>query len=337
MHKAGRIQMIARWVCRLRRSLVPTLATACILAAGGAAAAVDFSHGHVLRVGPGQGFQTLAAALGAAKDGDTIQVQAGTYVNDYAIITHSVHIVGVGGKPHFVSRGNIPNDKAILIDQAPELVLENLEFSGAEVPDQNGAGVRHEKGILIVKNCDFHDNQDAILGGRVQGGQVLIEGSSFDHNGAGDGQSHGVYIGEVDSLTVRDSYFHNTVMGSHLKSRAAHSDIEANRFIDGPRATTNYDIDLCNGGFAIVKDNIIEKSADADNRALIHFGGEIKDPVGSLLVQNNTLTSARSNSTAVMNQTKLPVSFVHNTVGAKIAAIFDGNPGSERETAKVAR
>jgi hypothetical protein len=328
--------MIRRLVCRPRRSFLALLAAACTAYAADASAAIDFSHGRILRVGSGQSFQTLSSAVAAAQDGDTIQVQSGTYINDYAIVTHAVRIVGVGGKAHFVSRGKIPNDKAILIDQAPELVLENLEFSGAEVPDGNGAAIRFERGLLIVKNCDFHDNQEGILGGVVAGGQVVIEGANFDHNGSGDGQTHGVYIGVIDNLTVRDSYFHNTVMGSHLKSRAAHTDIEHNRFIDGPKATTNYDIDLCNGGFAIVKDNIIEKSAEADNRALIHFGGEVKDPVGSLLVQNNTLSSARSNSVAVLNQTKLPVSFVHNGVGAKVEHIFDGSPGAERETFKLA-
>ena len=327
--------MIRRLPRRLRRSLAVLLAVAFLLPSTPAADAADFSQGRLLSVGAGQVFATLAEAVAAAQDGDTIQVHAGTYVNDFAIVTHALRIVGVGGKAHFAARGRIPNDKAIIVDQAPELVLDNLEFSGAEVPDQNGAGVRYEKGTLIVRNCDFHDNQEAILGGVVPGGQVVIEGSSFDHNGAGDGQSHGVYIGVIDSLTVRGSYFHNTVMGSHLKSRADHSDIEGNRFIDGPKATTNYDIDLCNGGFAVVKGNIIEKSAEADNRALIHFGGEVEDPVGSLLVQNNTLSSARPRSVAVMNQTRLPVSFIRNKVGARIARIFDGVAGREQETMKL--
>ena len=132
--------MIAGTVCRLRRSFLSLLVAACTAYTGAAAAAIDYSHGRVLRVGPGQSFQTLASAVAASQDGDTIQVQSGTYINDFAIVTHAVRIMGVGGKAHFVARGNIPNDKAILIDQAPELVLENLEFSGAEVPDGNGAG-----------------------------------------------------------------------------------------------------------------------------------------------------------------------------------------------------
>jgi hypothetical protein len=299
------------------------------------AAAVDFTGGRVLAVGPAQQFKTLAAAVAAARDGDTIQVQQGTYVNDFVTVTHSVRIVGIGGKAHFMAQGNIPNDKAILIDQAPQLALENLEFSGAKVSDGNGAGIRYERGMLFIKDCDFHDNEEGILGGVVQGGQVIIDGSSFAHNGSGDGQTHGVYIGVIDSLTVRNSYFNDTVLGSHLKSRAARSDIENNRFIDGPHATTNYDIDLCNGGIAIVKDNIIEKSDNADNRALIHFGGEVKEPVGSLLVQNNTLSSARSGSVAVLNQTKLPVNFIGNGIGPKIQLVFDGAPGIERDTRKL--
>ena len=37
-----------------------------------------------LIVGPSQAFTTLASAIAASQDGDIIQVQAGTYVDDFA-------------------------------------------------------------------------------------------------------------------------------------------------------------------------------------------------------------------------------------------------------------
>ena len=52
-----------------------------------------------LTVGSGSGFEyhTLASAISASHDGDVIQVQAGTYTNDFATIATSITIEGVGG------------------------------------------------------------------------------------------------------------------------------------------------------------------------------------------------------------------------------------------------
>ena len=49
-------------------------------------------------------------------------------------------------------------------------------------------------------NCYFHDNQDGILANAVVGSSILIEYSEFYKNGAGDGQSHNMYINGVGLL-----------------------------------------------------------------------------------------------------------------------------------------
>ena len=41
----------------------------------------------ILTVGAGQQYATLNAAVAASKDGDVIQVQAGTYTNDFSEVT----------------------------------------------------------------------------------------------------------------------------------------------------------------------------------------------------------------------------------------------------------
>ena len=46
--------------------------------------------GRVLTVGPGQQYSTIAAAINASQNGDTIDVQAGTYLNDFAIINTNI-------------------------------------------------------------------------------------------------------------------------------------------------------------------------------------------------------------------------------------------------------
>jgi len=68
-----------------------------------------------LSVGSGEPYSTIAAAVAAAQNGDTIEVQAGTYVNDYVSISKNITLQGVGGMVSMVSTVLIPNGKAIII------------------------------------------------------------------------------------------------------------------------------------------------------------------------------------------------------------------------------
>ena len=43
------------------------------------------------------------------------------------------------------------------------ITIENIEFTGARVPDKNGAGIRFEQGQLEVRDCIFENNQNGIL------------------------------------------------------------------------------------------------------------------------------------------------------------------------------
>jgi hypothetical protein len=279
--------------------------------------------GTVLTVGTGQQFSSLSAAIAASQDGDTIALQAGTYYDDPATVTHSVTIEGVGGMAHLVSTQDISNDKAILIDDAANLTIQNLEFSGATVSDGNGAGIRYEAGNLQIIDSYFHDNQDGILGGRVAGGNVTITGSTFVHNGAGDGQTHGAYLGEINSFTVTNSFFQDQLGGSDIKSRAATTEVANNQLVDTANGDTNYQVDLPNGGNATVENNLVVKSGTPENRAIVHFGGEISNPTGALVVQGNQFYSHYGDTSAVLNQTNLPVSLLNNGLSADVTIPVD--------------
>ncbi len=50
-----------------------------------------------LHVGPGQAYSTIAAAVAAAQEGDTLLVQAGTYTDDFAAFGTRVTFKAVGG------------------------------------------------------------------------------------------------------------------------------------------------------------------------------------------------------------------------------------------------
>src|SRR5262249_7161230 len=113
----------------------------------------------ILTVGTGEQFATLKDAVAASHDGDTVYVQAGTYVNDFATISTKIKIIGVGGMAHFVATQSPSNGKAFLVTQT-DVTIDHLEFSGASVGAGNGAGIRYEGGKLTITNSYFHDNQD---------------------------------------------------------------------------------------------------------------------------------------------------------------------------------
>ncbi|MBV9252080.1 MAG: right-handed parallel beta-helix repeat-containing protein [Acetobacteraceae bacterium] len=256
----------------------------------------------------------MAAAVAASQDGDTIDVLAGTYINDFATIKTKITIQGVGGMAHFVATQPPPNGKAILVTDT-DVTINNLEFSGTQVPDGNGAGIRYEGGNLVINNSYFHDNQDGLLAAADPSGSITINNSEFAHNGTGDGYTHNLYVGEVGSLTITGSYFHDAVVGHEIKSRALNTTITNSRIVDGPTGTASYSIDLPNGGNAKISNNIIEKGPDSQNPAIIHFGGPAYAG-SSLDISNNTiLNDLNSPSTAaVLSDAGNPVSFTDNQV-----------------------
>jgi hypothetical protein len=51
-----------------------------------------------LTVGPSLQYTTIASAVAAAADGDTVAVQAGTYTNDFLTFGGSITLQAVGGR-----------------------------------------------------------------------------------------------------------------------------------------------------------------------------------------------------------------------------------------------
>jgi Ca2+-binding RTX toxin-like protein len=242
-----------------------------------------------LTVGSGQQFSTISAAVAASHDGDVVQVQAGTYTNDFATINTKITLQGVGGMVHMVATQPIPNDKGILVTNT-DVTIDHFEFSGATGPSGNDAGIRYQGGNLTLTNDYFHDNQNGLLANNTGGvGTISISNSEFSHNGAGDGYTHNIYVGEIGKVTIDNSYFHDAVVGHEIKSRADETVITNSRIADNA-GNSSYSIDLPNGGKATISGNVIEQGANGGNPNIIAYGEEGGLHSGSSLsITNNTV------------------------------------------------
>ncbi|MGI4943103.1 MAG: beta strand repeat-containing protein [Janthinobacterium lividum] len=276
----------------------------------------------VLTVGADKQFQTVAAALGASRDGDAILVDAGTYTNDFASVTTKVSLYAVGGRVTMLATVPPPNQKGILVEET-DLHIEGFTFQGTHIPDDwghNGAGIRVDNGNLSLVNCAFIGNQDGILTNGGQSISVSIDHSLFDGNGGNDGNGagniHAIYVGDVASFTMTNSIAENTLVGHEVKSRAQVNTIVNNTIISGVgTGTGSYAIDLPNGGTSVIRNNTIIKGPNAENQNIIHFGGEgIPYAGSSLLVESNLFSNTRYGAVGVLNQTALSVTITGNVL-----------------------
>jgi hypothetical protein len=262
----------------------------------------DFPPARRLQVGPTRALTVPSAAAAVAQAGDVVEIDAGLYTDDIVVWRqNNLTLRGVGGRAHIHSTQIIPfvsggtdqqNGKGIWVQagSTQNTTVENIELSGASVPDQNGAGIRADGSGLTVCNGYFHDNEDGILGGS---GVVLVEYSEFDHNGFGDGQSHNMYFGQgVTLFTLRYSYSHRAKIGHNVKSRAQENRILYNRITD-EEGTASYEINLPNAGLSFVIGNLIQQGVSTDNSTIIEYGEE-GVPAGwktELYVVNNTIVN----------------------------------------------
>ena len=247
-------------------------------------------------MGPGQAYASPSAAAAVALSGDVVKIAAGDYHGDVAIWSaDNLTICGVGGRARLFADGNSALGQAIWVVYGSNVTVDNLEFHDAAVPDSNGAGIRAAGGDLTVRNSAFFDNQEGILSGNSGTYNVLIERCEFGHNGDGSDQTHNIYIGVANSLTVTDSFFHGAMSGHNLKSRAKVSHIENSYFMDGPDGNSSYLADFSNGGAVYLRGNLFQKSPLTENYVAIAFAAEgFKWSSNTLEMVHNTIVDYRS-------------------------------------------
>src|SRR5581483_9320028 len=148
--------------------------------------------------------------------------------------------------------------------------------------------------------CNFVNNQEGILAGASATAIVSITNSNFTGNGAGDGYTHAVYIGEVAQLTVTNSTFAGTKVAHDIKSRALRTTVTNTTLDDGVSGTTSYAIDLSNGGVAVLDTLHITQGINTQNPIMVAYGAEgALKATNSLSVTNSTFINQLQSPSAI--------------------------------------
>jgi hypothetical protein len=262
-----------------------------------------------LTVGFGGGdFVSLGNAVATETAGNTYQINiaAGTYVNDFSVISQPTSINAVGGVAILQANSPPPNSKGI-ITTTTSLSVNGLIFSGAAIDQSlggNAAGIRDQSAgatTLHVENSQFINNQNGILtGGSGNQEKVEIVHSQFLDNGSVSGQTHALYVGDAASLLVQNSTFCGTIVGHNIKSRAMTSTVIGTTGFDGATGggctgpgSASYDFEFPNGGIVNLDSDTLIQDTFTQNSSMIGYGAEGYPYANNTLsVTNTSLTSA---------------------------------------------
>ncbi|WP_156677846.1 right-handed parallel beta-helix repeat-containing protein [Sphingomonas profundi] len=245
----------------------------------------------------GRGFYRLDDAVKSIGDRDAvIRIAPGTY-RDCAV-QEAGRIAYRAVTPRTaIFDGTACEGKAVLVLRGRDAVVDGLVFQNIRVPDANGAGIRLEKGPLLVRNAIFRDSEEGILTADDPASSIRIEDSSFAGLGRCDrGMScaHSVYVNAYGSLTVVRSRFERGRGGHYLKSRARRIAVSDSSFDDTRGHTTNYMIDLSSGATGSITGNTFVQGPDKENHsAFITVAPEAREtPSAGLRVTGNKASLA---------------------------------------------
>lgn len=214
----------------------------------------------------GKSYKSLSDAVNRIGGGTgTIEVQPGIWrdcaVQEAGNVTYRAATPGTA-----ILDGGVCEDKATLVLRGRSARVEGLIFQNIAVRDENGAGIRLERGDLTVFNSLFRNSQQGILTGEDRRGRIIIDKSSFSGLGlCASDCAHSIYIGDYGSLTVTRSRFEKGQGGHYVKSRAGRVSITDSSFDDSQGNGSNYMIDLPGGASGEITRNIFVQGQNKEN------------------------------------------------------------------------
>lgn len=227
-------------------------------------------------VGGQEKINTITEAAKQAQDGEIIEIRPGDYRGQPAVWTQNNLIIrGAGVRAVMIADGKSAEGKAIWVVRGGNVRIENIEFRGARAPSGNGAGIRFERGHLVVNRCAFFDNEMGLLTANSPEMMLEVSDSEFAAAPRHEGQLHHLlYVGAIGRFVLSGSRFEQGYLGHLVKSRARENDVRYNLLVDGAEGRSSYELEFPNGGIAYVVGNVIGQSATTDNPELVSYGAE---------------------------------------------------------------
>ena len=299
-------------------------------------------HAAVFNVGPSRTYKYCSDVVSLVRDGDTVNIDAADYTNDKQVqwTANRLLIRGVGGKPRLFAGSIIANDasngKGIFVIKGNNCIVDNIEFRDARVKSHNGAGIRQEGLDVLIKNCVFNGNEMGILaGGYIPGCTITVEYCVFLNGGstADPGYQHNIYINHVDTFIFRYNFCYDAIAQGHeLKSRADKTYILYNR-ISNFNSEDSRNIDIPNGGTAVILGNVIEQGPNTSNSNIIGYGleGLINPGPHNLWISSNTIVNRHTKGSFVqVSATGTDTLLLWNNIlaGPKTGGLLVGTPAT---------
>jgi hypothetical protein len=161
--RAGRRGAMRRhrgaWPEPARHARHPRGVRGLLIALGWLAACSPDVAAEVLLVGPQRNLQAPSDAAAIAKDGDVVRIDPGDYVDCAIWRASGLVLEAPDGAAHV--RDRACGEKAIWVIAGDDVTVDNITFSDARVPDQNGAGIRAEGRNLTIRNRAFSTTRTA--------------------------------------------------------------------------------------------------------------------------------------------------------------------------------
>lgn len=262
------------------------------------AVAAIAARGEVLTVGPHAPYQSIALAISAAVDGDTVRVESGAY-NENLILSKSIRLEGVNS-PHVIGSGSgsviivaAANSSIIgfrITNSGRDLQAEDagilLRSNGNTIEDNELSDVLF--GIYLLHSADNSIRRNRIAGrAEVESGERgaglhlwnsplnLLEDNVISH------ARDGMYIQSSPNNTIRRNRVSNLRYGLHYMNS------DNNRFED------NVFHDNVAGAAIMYSKNIeLRRNAFVRNRGFSSFGILFQDCQQCITEQNLILNNA---------------------------------------------
>jgi hypothetical protein len=250
---------------------VPMALAALAVAAIPAAAVVAQTAGAPYEVvETGKSYRALQDAVDAIGGGKgTIAIAPGRYVD--CAVQQAGSVSYMASEPgRVIFERNACEDKAALVLRGYNAEVSGITFQNLESSDGNGAGIRLEKGNLLVTQSWFKDSQQGILTANDLSSRIVVDKSTFTRLGTcafSAGCAHSIYIGNYGLARITRSRFEIGRGGHYLKARSPHVEIASNSFDDSQGKWTNYMIDLPEGATGQITNNWFVQGSHKENHS----------------------------------------------------------------------